>query len=175
MMAKAGIVTAEVVNIAVGPFIYWTPDGKPDVRGFIAGAIVAAVCSYLPDLDHGSSTAGQAIGKTSSKGIRMLLGGHRMGSHSAVFVAAIWAAVSWLLMQPALATAGAVGVGAHIWCDMLTKQGVGLFWPLTTRKFRLGNMTTGSKSEEIYVRLVQITGVILVLFYINQFRLGGTA
>jgi len=150
-----------------------TPAGF-DWRGWTGGFMIAAVASYLPDLDHDRSTAGQAVGR-SARHLRHLFGGHRMGTHSIFFVILIYLAASYILDEPVQARAAATGIAAHIWCDLLTVQGVGLLWPLSRTKIHIGFMRTGSRSEDIYIRLVQITGVIVSVFYLYQFALGGPA
>lgn len=200
MNAKAGVVTAQVAWLAA------LPVAVSDWKEAVAGAGVAMVFSYLPDLDHDRSTAGQAAGAGAS-GIRWLFGGHRMGTHSIVMAALAWLFV-WVLnhdvppihtasdvygwpvemfkqitgwyghpvpMDIALANAGAVGILSHIWCDLWTKMGVGLFWPLSRIRVRLGNLVTGTH-DRAYIILVRCVGVMVALIYLNQFYLsGGTA
>lgn len=167
MNSKAGVVTSQVAWLGAAPL------AAVDLKGAAVGFFIAGVCSYLPDLDHDGSTAGRAVGG-GAKVIRKVSGGHRMGTHSLLAVVLMWLLVGYLTGTPVYATAAAVGWASHIFCDVLTIQGTALFYPLTRKKFHIGWMITGHRGEEVYVRLVQCFGVILLLFYLAQLS-GGTA
>lgn len=187
MNALAGVRTAGLAWLATGPAVCAMPPGGFDWKSFGVGFGVAGVCSYLPDLDHEGSTAGRAVGKGVSTGLKRLAGGHRMGLHSLALVAAgfavtlwltstlalTWAAL-WVSLPPSLAAAAvvahplayavAVGLLSHIWCDLLTVQGVALLWPLSRKKFRIASLRTGGAGEERYVTLVNVA-LVIVLFW----------
>ncbi len=131
----------------------------------VAGAIVGAL---LPDIDHPQSKiahqTGLAHGRgpltdVAGSGLRALLGGHRGFTHSALAAGLIS-----LAAVLALPLAGAVGLGvalgylSHIAADMLTKEGVRFWWPVSRRDVGLGPRTlrfrTGSLVEYALVTLV---------------------
>lgn len=45
----------------------------------------------------------------------------------------------------------AVGVAAHLVGDMLTREGVPLLWPVSTRRFRIASLSTGGTIEQLLV------------------------
>jgi inner membrane protein len=161
MNAKAGIVTSQVAWLAAIPLV------APDWKAVGLGFAVAGVASYLPDLDHDSSTAGRNLGPL-PKILRTVGGGHRMATHSALAVALAYVLATYLV-SPHFGLAVAIGWASHIWCDLLTIQGTGLFWPATRRKFHIGYMVTGRRGEEVYIRLTQAVGVLVLLLYVTQF------
>lgn len=161
MNARAGVVTSQVVWFASLPVLAAAPTFDASLRGALAGFIVAGLASFLPDLDHPKATVGRYVPRI----VAWLLGGHRMGSHSIFSVAGAWWLTGWLLQDPIVANAVAVGWMSHITLDMLTIQGVGLIYPLSRRKFRIGWMTTGSKSEDRFVIGMKILGGAFALWY----------
>lgn len=78
------------------------------------GAILICAGSLLPDIDHGNAIIGKKF-KFISKILK-----HRHFTHSIVF------ALICGVFSPYLA----VGVMTHIIADMMTKQGVKLFYPI---------------------------------------------
>lgn len=161
-MARAGVVTATTVWIGVGPLLTHDP------RELALGFPIAIACSYLPDLDHGGSTAGQAVGKRTSRLLRTATGGHRMGAHSLVAIALI-GYVSWFLFgTPVEAPPALLGYAGHIFTDMLTVQGVGLLYPWSRRKFRFPTrLKTGGHGETVYVRIMSAIGLLAAFYWIN--------
>lgn len=131
------------------------------MKDALAGFLLAGLASFLPDLDHATSTVGRYI----PKWIRGLMGGHRMLTHSALSVLLVWLLTGWLLDNRTLADAVAIGWGLHILIDMLTKDGVGLLYPLVKHKIRIGWMVTGSKSEDRFVTGVQVLGGMVAVWY----------
>ncbi len=125
----------------------------------VIGLAVAGAFAYGPDLDHHGSTASRALfgpfrGKVVGV-ISPLLGGHRAGSHSLLSIAAVFLAV-WLVAAPLwgpqlwLATACAAGWAAHILGDMLTVDGVKIFWPFSRWDVRLARLRTGGRGEKAF-------------------------
>lgn len=169
MNAKAGIVTSQAAWLASLPVTAGTATGF-DYRGAATGFVVAGVFSFWPDLEHEGSTAGRAVGKRWSWLIRKIAGGHRMGTHSVFAVIVIaWWLVGYFTQNPTMANAAAVGWFSHIFTDLLTVQGVGLLWPLTRRKFRIGWMVTGRAGETWYIRLVTLMAVITCFLYVQEY------
>jgi membrane-bound metal-dependent hydrolase YbcI (DUF457 family) len=184
------------VWLATGPAVCSRPDGF-DVKSFIVGFPIAGAMSFIADLDHERSTAGRAVGRSVSRGIARICGGHRMGMHSLFLVTlaflatcwftstlgASWEALTgpWLVTSPwsslawtalwntahPVAFAVAFGWLAHIWCDLLTVMGVALLWPVLKRKFRLGNLTTGGRAEDHYVTLITCLALAVAVWHLN--------
>lgn len=167
MNARAGVNSAWVAWGASLPLTItapaWNGTLQPGqgMKDALAGFILAGLASFLPDLDHATSTVGRYV----PKWVRRLLGGHRMLTHSAISVAFSWWVTGWLLSSRANADAVAIGWGTHIFLDMLTKDGVGLLYPLVKRKIRIGWMVTGSKSEDRFVTGVQLLGGMVAVWY----------
>jgi membrane-bound metal-dependent hydrolase YbcI (DUF457 family) len=168
MNARAGVVSSQVVWLASLPLTARAPTPELQIKGAVAGFLVAALASFLPDLDHPMSTVGRYI----PGWIRHLMGGHRMLSHSLLAVGSAWWLTGYLLENPIIANAVAVGWGVHIFLDMLTKQGAGLLYPLTRRKFRIGWMTTGSEAEDWFVTGMKAVGFLVFVGY-GYLILGG--
>jgi membrane-bound metal-dependent hydrolase YbcI (DUF457 family) len=192
----AGVRTAGLVWLATGPAVCARPDGF-DVKSFAAGFMVAGTTSYFADFDHERSTAGRAAGAGVSKAIARLCGGHRMGMHSLLLVSlaflatcwatstlgpawaaltaswsitAFWSSLAWSAafnVAHPIAFAVATGWLAHIFCDTLTVMGAGLLWPLTRRRFRIGNLTTGGQAEDHYVTLITCAALVVAAWHLN--------
>jgi len=74
-----------------------------------AAAGVTAAFALLPDIDEPNSTVSRRLGPVSravSKVTNGLAGGHRMATHSLLFVAAVWAAMTF--------------AGRYAWADVIT-------------------------------------------------------
>jgi len=74
-----------------------------------AAAGVTAAFALLPDIDEPNSTVSRRLGPASravSKVTNGLAGGHRMATHSLLFVAAVWAAMTF--------------AGRYAWADVIT-------------------------------------------------------
>lgn len=172
MNARAGVVTSQVAWLASLPVTAAAPDMTTSLKGAAAGFLFAALASFLADLDHPGSTAGRYM----PRWFRRLMGGHRMGCHSIFMIAFAWWLTDYLLDNPIVASAVAVGWGSHVFIDMLTRQGVGLLYPLSKRKIRIGWFTTGSQGEDRFVLVMKGIGVIFVAGYGTLFltALGGT-
>lgn len=91
----AGVRTAGALWTAALPVVC-VRAGVFDWKSAGTGLFVAAVFSYLADLDHEGSTAGRAIGKVASRAIRRLGGGHRGLTHSLLAIAGAWVLLAWL-------------------------------------------------------------------------------
>ena len=169
MNARAGVVGSQVVWFASLPVILTAPTTEGRFKDAVAGFIFAGLASFMPDLDHHNSTVGRYVPGL----VRKLLGGHRMGSHSFFSVAAAWFLTNYLLEDVNAANAVALGWSWHIFIDLLTEQGVGVLYPLSRRKFRLGWMKTGSKGEDRFVTGVKLTGIGVAICYGYLLTTGG--
>jgi inner membrane protein len=170
--ARAGVVTSQTAWLASLPVLSVAPTLGASARGAAAGFLVAALASFLPDLDHPKATVGRYV----PGWVRWILGGHRMGSHSFFAVAGAWWLTGYLLENPIIANAMAVGWLSHIVLDMLTVQGAGVLYPVSRRKFRIGWMRTGSKAEDWFVLGMKILWVLIAIWYavLGYSLLGGT-
>lgn len=182
MMGRTAVLTG------VTAWIYAAPDVAPDWRAAILGLPLVMMAAYAPDLDHAGSTAGKKVGRFGSKVVRKAMGGHRGGTHSAVVVYLAYLASGWLLYGSRwAASAVAIGWAAHIWTDLLTVQGVRLFWPLgwlgyfwkplrhLNHKVHIAWFITGGTGEVIYSGIVVVTGVLLAVSMAVPYIPGGIA
>lgn len=92
MNSLSGVRTSTMGWLVVGPFVAEEP------KHFAAGFVVAAVASYVPDIEHENSTAGRAVGKAPSKIVRKIAGGHRGLTHS-LFFALLTSTLMWWIMD----------------------------------------------------------------------------
>jgi membrane-bound metal-dependent hydrolase YbcI (DUF457 family) len=85
----------------------------------VAGAVVCAGASMLPDLDHPQATVSRVFGPVSqafSRGVAKLAGGHRQGTHSLFAAALLVLGLGWLLA----ATDGPwIALGLTVFCTAL--------------------------------------------------------
>lgn len=151
---------------ALGGFVAWeavVPLVTHDPLTMAVGAAFAVWGSYGPDMDQVKSTwsnsypLGGRVGSLISKAF----GGHRMGTHSLVSIplsGAVMFAVLALasLIQPydgyravAWTVAWMVGWTSHILEDMLTVHGVGLLYPFSTNRFRIGNLHVSPSKKKL--------------------------
>lgn len=163
MNARAGVVTSQVAWLAA------LPVAAPEPKGAAAGFLVAALASFLPDLDHHKATAGRYMPAL----FRWLVGGHRMGTHSLVAIGLAWWLTGWLLENPSVANAMAIGWGSHVVLDMLTVNGVGLLYPFSRCKFRIGWFVTGSDGEDWFVLCMKVLGALVGVIYGYLLATGG--
>jgi len=106
----------------------------------------------LPDIDHENSKIGRAFPATSWT-ISMIFG-HRGFFHAVLLPAGIWWAISYYA-SPYLGLAVLTGMTTHLICDCLTKEGVPLFFPLSSWHVR-GFVTTGSLIEQTILLAILI-------------------
>jgi inner membrane protein len=117
--------------------------------------------SLLPDIDHPQSILGKLFFFLSKR--ISISYGHRTITHSIIFLGGISALLWWA--SPTIAPIFATAYSSHILFDLLTKQGVKLFYPLSNvvavlpanPKFRL---SAGDYKAEFVVFLAFI-GIIL--------------
>ena len=108
MMGHSHAVSGALLWLAVAP-ITSVAIGQPlPLPQIAAGTIACAGAALLPDLDHPSALAARTFGPLTqlmAKGISMLAGGHRQGTHTIAFcvgvAAAVWVTTLW---APPLAT-----------------------------------------------------------------------
>lgn len=141
--------------------------------------------ALLPDLDHESSTAtyqvwgGGLVNTVLGGGLRRLLGGHRGATHSLLAIALVGVLMNVLLGNPGgwrgllggrWADAGlalTLGYASHILGDLLTREGVQLGWPWSSKRIGIGarnwRFRTGEPLE--YVVTLGYTTIALLALW----------
>jgi membrane-bound metal-dependent hydrolase YbcI (DUF457 family) len=162
MMGTTHSVTGMALWAGLGPMI------TQDPLELFAGLVISAVLPYGADLDHPNSTSSRKIWgplhRHMGKGIAAMLGGHRMGAHSlaACLLAGLSIAALVTAVAPesatALGLAGLIGWFGGVFGDMLTKKGVGFFWPLSRRRFGIPIFTTNTLGEQVFNVAQALTG-----------------
>ena len=129
MMGRSHAATGAAAVLLIEPHQPW--------QVLIATAALGAAAALLPDLDIESSTVSNSLGPVTrllSRGVALVSGGHREGTHS---LAAL-AFVAFLVAGPAVpapyAVAIVVGYVAHLVGDFLTGNGIPLLWPLVRKR-----------------------------------------
>ncbi len=140
--------------------------------------------ALLPDLDHESSTAthhlwGGGLANTVLGGaLRRLLGGHRGVTHSALAIAAVGVLTSLLLGNPVgwsgllgsrwadVGLALTLGYASHILGDLLTREGVPLWWPWSAKRVGIGarawRFRTGEPLEYVVTLGYSLVAILLM-------------
>lgn len=121
----------------------------------LAGA--GALAALLPDIDHPQGTLRQRLGIVGHVGLGWL--SHRGITHTLLALALV-AAATWAIAPGPLAMAVAAGYGSHLVADMLTRQGLPVLWPLSSRSLHLVpaplRMRAGSFSESLVFALLVV-------------------
>jgi inner membrane protein len=135
---------------------------------FVAGAVVG---SLIPDIDHRGSYFGRRAKLLSVP--MHLLAGHRGITHTPLLLMLIMSLLwfisktflsgikSTLFMYMSLGIG--VGMASHIFLDSLTKGGVPLLYPFSSKKISLLPLKTGSFSEKIVALVMSIGTIWFVL------------
>lgn len=144
MMAKSHLVLGLAAWVAAAPMLHLPPYDPLCLA-------CAAVGALLPDVDHPKSAVGQRVWPVSAAIASVL--GHRGITHSAAAVAVLVLALAQTGWHRATVAALAVGYGSHLAADMLTPQGLRLWWPLK-RTWGLPLCRTGSVAEALVVGLL---------------------
>jgi inner membrane protein len=114
-------------------------------------AIVTAACigGLLPDIDHKNSKISKEFKAVSL--VARTMSSHRGLFHTPILWIALGALGYFMLPQyfmmwiaPAL-----FGVASHLFLDMLNPTGVPLLWPVSSKKWHIATIKTGSKVEKI--------------------------
>jgi endonuclease YncB( thermonuclease family)/membrane-bound metal-dependent hydrolase YbcI (DUF457 family) len=139
-----------------------------DVRYETPAVLAAAATSVLPDADHPGSWLGYQLGSISDDLNRLF--GHGSFLHSLLALALatillgfpLW----WTLGSSSPMLAVFVGYGSHLLAEMMTLDGVQLFWPSRLIAVFPGRdeyrVVSGGTSERIFVALAL---VFALLFY----------
>lgn len=142
----------------------------------VTGMAVAAtmVGSLFPDIDSRTSKLGSKMKITST--IANKLFGHRGFLHSPLFVLVALGILSIVFTKAEIKEYSLIyygfiiGMINHLFCDMLTKGGIPLFYPLSKWKFSILPMKSGSKWEFIPLFIT----CIIICVITGLFILGGT-
>ena len=137
---------------------------------FMAGSLIG---SQVPDLDHKKSTVSAYVPLiddvivNSSKAVRKFkikklkgIFSHRGFTHSLIPVIALGVFNSMFKLDILLGLL--IGYISHLFMDMLTKDGIPLFLPLSLKKFNLLRIKTGGKLE----------GFVWLMLWLINFGLG---
>lgn len=101
----------------------------------------------LPDIDHPKSKVGKKVK------IIAFLFEHRGFFHT-LFALALFAVLTDILFQQRILTYGiSIGYGSHLLTDLITKEGVMPFHPLSKQRLR-GFFTTGGMLEYVLFLLL---------------------
>ncbi|MEK6961512.1 MAG: metal-dependent hydrolase [Nanoarchaeota archaeon] len=138
--------------------LLFEPGGLFPAERFAYYSIVF-LATALPDIDHENSKIGRAFPMT-SRAINMAFG-HRGFFHAIALPAGLWLALS-IFVSPPIGAAALIGMATHLACDCLTKEGVPLFAPISSRHVR-GFVTTGGLVEQFIFALILIA-ITLRLF-----------
>jgi membrane-bound metal-dependent hydrolase YbcI (DUF457 family) len=157
MMGHSHMATGAAAVLLVEPHQPWLV--------LVTTAALGAAVALLPDLDIESSTVSNSLGPVTrliSRGLAVVCGGHRGGTHS---LAAL-AFVSFLVVGPKVpapyAVAVVVGYAVHLLGDFLTGNGIPLLWPLVRHRQGLPILgLTGGWREHATVAAV-VAGTIYV-------------
>lgn len=141
---SAGLMAGYAASVAAGLPLVSAEAGALVLAGAIAG--------LLPDIDHPNSTIRQRTGV-----LGWLAGGwfgHRGFTHTLVALAIVSAACG-LWLPGALALAIGAGYASHLLLDALTRSGIPLLWPVTSRAVKLLprplQVRTGSWREAVFL------------------------
>lgn len=147
-----------------------------DTNYLVAGGTVLTtmVGSLFPDIDSRTSKLGSKMKITSA--IVSKLFGHRGFLHSPLF-ALVMLLICGLMFKKASISGYAllyygfvIGMLNHLFCDMLTKGGIPLFYPALRWKFSILPMKSGSKWEFIPLTITCVLMVVITILLIY----GGT-
>lgn len=121
------------------------------LTGYFIGAspsilVASTFFALLPDIDTPESFMGHKIPILPT--IINLLVGHRTLTHSLAFLAAGYFLLGSI--SKVVALAWLFGVGSHILADILTPQGVQLFWPYPLQ-IKINAIQTGGMTEAIFL------------------------
>lgn len=128
---------------------------------FIGGALLGSV---LPDIDHRNSYIGKKV-KTASKAINKLAG-HRKLFHAPLAYLLLYS-VALGMVKDNLILIGInglfLGILSHLILDSFTLGGLPWFYPLSKKKFSIGNIKTNSKLEDILCGILTCINLVIIL------------
>ena len=126
----------------------------------------ALVGSLLPDIDHPKSLISQKVALLHYP-FRKL--GHRKATHSLLAVIISMGLMYLLFGTNYIGWGLGIGYSSHLLLDMLNPRGVPLLYPFIKYKYKLGNIHTGEKGEEIVYFLLVVSLLIILVKGIQLF------
>lgn len=146
--------------------------GKPSTYVAIGVAVVGgAVGGLLPDIDHPTSRIGRRA-PIISKFINSVCG-HRGFTHT-ILANMLFAYLLFLLaafipdvlrgFYFPFALGLIIGYFSHLLLDMLTRAGIPLFYPFSSKAFRFAKLRSGTHDAIVIVLIILGTGVYLYYF-----------
>lgn len=132
---------------------------------FIGGVLLG---SLLPDIDHSNSYIGQKV-KTASKVINKLAG-HRKLFHAPLAYLLLYSVALGMVKDNLILVCinGLfLGILSHLILDSFTLGGLPWFYPLSKKRFSLGNIKTNSKLEDILCGILTCINIGIVLDILN--------
>lgn len=133
----------------------------------IAGTVACSIAgSYFPDLDHKNSTASKKAKIVGT--ITSTIFSHRGLMHSPLIYTILYCAGLYFAPLPysIFLTGWYFGVMSHLLLDLLNPQGIPLFAPISKKKYRLAEITTGGAGETILRLILTIAAAMFGLWVI---------
>lgn len=119
--------------------------------------ITGVVGSLLPDICHGGSKIGRLF-PVLSKTINLLFG-HRTFTHSLLFLFLMAALLQSFIPNESVTAGILIGMASHLALDMVTKNGIKLFFPVNlTVRFPI-TATTGGFAEFAVFAILSLLSV----------------
>jgi len=118
------------------------------IAGTYAGLLVAVVAGVVPDLDLGYR--------------------HRAALHNllACTVLSLLAYYAGSLYSRNMGLLAAISFGSgflgHLFLDMLTVRGVALFYPISSKRYRVARLRSNSRAANMVVELVSLLLLVVV-------------
>lgn len=137
----------------------------------------STVGSLLPDIDHPTSTLGR---KVFLKPISLVINkvfGHRTITHSLITTAIL----SFLLLFTTYFFEGVfhyiysnliigicVGYISHLLLDSFTVKGIPLYYPFSSKSYKLFSFKTGKDEELVAILITLLTGLFIIGYFVIQ-------
>jgi inner membrane protein len=135
---------------------------------FIGGTMLG---SLLPDIDHKNSYIGKKV-KTASKAINKFAGHRKLFHAPLVYLFLYSMALGMVKDNLLLIGLNGVffGILSHLFLDSLTVGGLPWFYPLSKKRFSIGNIKTNSKLEDIFcgILICLNVGIILDVLHVTS-------
>lgn len=138
-----------ITHLSAALFIYLNMDlGITLLMSIIIG-------SLLPDIDLPGSKLGKYF-----RPFNYLMK-HRGFTHGLLFIMPLLI-MSWIFLDRSITLGLAIGIGSHIFLDMLTPKGVMILHPLSKIRLR-GPIRTGSIGENVLLTAFLAADVLLII------------
>ncbi|MFP3917228.1 metal-dependent hydrolase [Lysinibacillus telephonicus] len=173
MNKSAHLMGGLTVGIAVSKYIVPTVPYNGEVDGMVGiGAVLcgALLGSLLPDIDHRNSYIGRKLRITSFIISKTL--GHRSIVHTPLVIFAFSSLLFFLAMQLTgiihdvslfFVIGASYGMFSHLFLDMLTRRGIPLLYPLTSKSFRIANFKGGGIGDKLAIYSCTILIILMLL------------